>query len=211
MNDDPRTKTDNELRSIMQTSRANQYVPTSIYHRAKEELDSRIKVANERQEELKAIADAVLLSISKSKFGTDVTGKFITIEILEHQFGEKRMKKVKAALQWLLEQDFIEEVEDNDGVYRLTPFGDRQLSTLHVSNNTTYSNISNSNIAHQSDNTNQTININELPEDIQKSLEELRIAASKHDASGMKKAFAYIADKAVDVAIAISLGHLRLS
>lgn len=211
MNDDLQNKTDDELKSIMQASRANQYVPTSIYHRAKEELDSRTKAADEQQKQLKATADAVLLSISKSKLGTDITGKFITIEILEHQFGEKRMQKVNAALQWLLEQDFIEEVEDNDGVYRLTPFGIGQLNTLHVSNNTTYSNISNSNIAHQSDNTNQAININDLSEDVQKSLGELRIAASRHDASGMKKAFAYIVDKAVDVAIAIALGHLRLS
>lgn len=191
MNDDLQNKTDDELKSIVQASKANQHVPTSIYHRAKEELESRAKLASERQKELKATADAVLLSISKSKIGTDTTSRFMPIEMLE--------------------QDFIEEVEDNDGVYRLTPFGDSQLSTLRVSNNTTYSNISNSNIAHQSDNANQTININELPEDVQKSLEELRVAASKHDASGMKKAFAYIADKAVDVAIAILLGHLRLS
>lgn len=211
MNDDLQNKTDDELKGIVQASRANQHVPTSIYHGAKEELESRAKLASERQKELKATADAVLLSISKSKIGTDATGRFMPIEMLEHQFGEKRMHKVRTALQWLLEQDFIEEVEDNDGVYRLTPFGDSQLSTLRVSNNTTYSNISNSNIAHQSDNANQTININELPEDVQKSLEELRVAASKHDASGMKKAFAYIADKAVDVAIAILLGHLRLS
>jgi hypothetical protein len=210
MNDELQNKPDDELKSIVQTSRANQHVPTSIYHRAKEELESRAKVATERQKELKLTADAVLLSISKSKLGTDVTGKFITIEILEHQFGEKRMQKVNEALQWLLDQDFIEEVEDNQGVYRLTPFGDSKVSALHVSNNTTYSNISNSNIAHQSDNADQTININELTEDVQKSLEELRIAVSKHDASGMKKAFAYIADKAVDVAIAITLGHLKL-
>jgi len=209
--DDLQNKTDDELKSIMQTSRANQHVPTSIYYRAKDELDSRVKKAAERQEELKSTANAILLSISKSKIGTDITGKFITIEILEHQFGERRMQKVKDALQWLLDQDFIEEVEDNEGVYRLTPFGGSQVSALHISNSVTYANISNSNIAHQSENVNQTIDISELPEDIQQSLEELRVAVGRRDASGMKKAFAYIADKAVDVAIAIALGHLKLS
>ncbi|HUB93526.1 MAG TPA: hypothetical protein VMB52_03410 [Verrucomicrobiae bacterium] len=67
------------------------------------------------------------------------------------------MQKVNAALQWLLEQDFVEEVEDNEGMYRLTSFGDSQLSTSHVSNSTTYSNISNSNTA-----TNRKIPIKQL-------------------------------------------------
>lgn len=211
MNDDLKMKTDDELKSIVQSSRANQHVPTSIYHSAKEELEVRAEKVSEQQKELELTAKAVLLSISESKYGTDAAGKFVNIEILENLFSKKRMQKVKEALQWLIDQDLVEEIEDHKEVYRLTPFGRSHLNTTRIESNVTnYSNISHSNIAHESDNINQTINIDELSEDVQKSMEELRIAASKRDASGMKKAFAYLADKAVDVAIMITLGHLKL-
>lgn len=73
---------------------------------------------------------------------------------------------------------------------------------------TSYSHITNSNIAHQSPNAIQSININDLGADIRKKILEFDEAASRKDSAGMKKAFGYIADKAVDVAIALGTGTL---
>ena len=207
---DMQGKSDVELRDIMRSALPNQNVPSSSYHRAKQELDFRM--ANKKQEEkdLSLTAKTVLRSLASSKLGTDVTGKFITIDILEHQFGEKHMSKVKDALDQLIARDLIEEVEDTEDVFRLTPFGGNYLAELTISTNVSYSNISNSNIAHESPQTHQTINIRELPDDIKNAIEELRTAAGKRDKPGIIKAFGYIADKALDVAIAIALGHLKI-
>lgn len=210
MYNDLQNKTDDELKSILQSSRANQHVAGSIYHRAKDELELRTNNSIEHEKILKSIGNAVLLAISNSKLGTDLTGNYVNYELLELKFTKKRMSLVKEAIKWLIAKDLVEEIEGNKELYRLTPFGESYLSTLNSVNSITYSNISNSNIAHQSQNVNQLINISELPEDVQKGLEELRVAVSERDASGMKKAFAYITDKAVDVAISILLGNLKL-
>ena len=90
--------------------------------------------------------------------------------------------------------------------YEITSLGSNRIANNHSS--TTYSNISNSNIAHQSSQVQQTINITELPVDIQEKVKELELAMLKRDSSGMKKAFGYIADKSVDVAIAVITGAL---
>lgn len=209
--DDLQSKSDDELREIMRSALPNQYVPSSIYHRARQELAFRSEEAMQQERGLTDMSKIVLKAISESKMGTDITGKFMTIEILEHQFGEKHMSRVKQALTQLVDQDFIEQVEDNDDVFRLTPFGSNYLSEMHTAHITSFSNISNSNIANNSQHVSQTIDISALPEDVQEHIEELRIAAKKRDKSAMKKAFGYIADKAVDVAMAIALGHLKLS
>jgi hypothetical protein len=211
--EDLRNKTDEELKNIMQSALPNQNVPSSIYHRAKQELEFRAERKREQQMDLSPTAKAVIRVISNSKTGPSVQGKyrskFMAIETLEHHFGEKRMPKVQEALEQLIDRDYIEELEDSEGVYRITPFGESYLSEQRSLGGVTYSNINNSNIAHQSQDIDQTINVTDLPEDVQQNIKELRIAASKQDASGMKRAFGYIADKAVDVAIAITVGRLK--
>jgi len=208
--DDLKNKTDQELMGLMRASVSNQYVPSSVYHRAKQELDFRKMDSSRQQSDISPTAVVVLRSIANSKRSTDATGKFMPVELLEHQFGDKRMPKVREALAELVNRDFVEEIEGYKGVYRLTPFGDEYLLSLATANVTSYSNISNSNIAHESAGSHLTINIGELPQDIQESLRNLQAAASRSDTSAMKKIFAYIADKAVDVAIAIILGRLKL-
>lgn len=208
--DDLKGKTNQELMDLMRASVSNQYVPSSVYHRAKQELDFRKMDSSRRQSIVSPTAVVVLRTIASSKRSTDATGKFMPIELLEHQFGNKRMPKVREALAELVDRDFVEEIEGHKGVYRLTPFGDEYLLGQATANVTSYSNISNSNIAHESPSANLTINISELPQDIQESLRDLQAAASKRDTPAMKKIFAYIADKAVDVAIAVVLGRLKL-
>lgn len=208
--DDLKNKTDQELMDLMRASISNQYVPSSVYHRAKQELDFRKMNPTQQYSNVAPTAVTVLRTIANSKRSTDATGKFMPIELLEHQFGSKRMPKVREALAELIDHDFVEEIEDYKGMYRLTPFGDDYLISVATANVTSYSHITNSNIAHESPSAQQTIDINELPQDIQESIRDLKAAASSGDPSAMKKIFAYITDKAVDVAIAIALGHLKL-
>ncbi len=208
--DDLRNKTDQELMDLMRASVSNQYVPSSVYHRAKQELDFRKMNSTQQHSDVTPTAVTILRAIANSKRSTDATGKFMPKELLEHQFGSKRIPKVREALAELIDRDFVEEIEGYKGVYHLTPFGDDYLISLATTNVTSYSHITNSNIAHESPNAHQTIDINKLPQDIQESLRDLKAAASKGNSSAMKKIFAYIADKAVDVAIAIALGRLKL-
>lgn len=91
--------------------------------------------------------------------------------------------------------------------HKITQLGKDQLNYSHPQT-TVYNNIKNSNIAHESPQSNQSVHISELPEDIQHKLKDLQDAIHKKDSQGIKKAFAYIADKSVDVAIAILTGAL---
>jgi DNA-binding PadR family transcriptional regulator len=198
-------KTDDQLRDTMRSSLPNQHVSSSVYHRAKQELEFRAE-RSRQMSELTQTSKAVLNSFSRSNFGTDVTGKILTNELLEVYFTKKRMPQVYEALKQLMDNDYIETYEQKD-YYRLTPFGvsylaDSQRGGVH------YSNIANSNIAHNSPEAQQSISISSLPDDIQEQIQNLHQASEKKDSSAMKKAFAYIADKAVDVAIALVVGRL---
>lgn len=75
-----------------------------------------------------------------------------------------------------------------------------------------YSNISGSNIAHESSDVTQTnaVTMSEQPVDIQQKHRESQEAAKNKDGSAMKKAFGYIADKAIDVAAAIAANAVIL-
>lgn len=91
--------------------------------------------------------------------------------------------------------------------YELTALGKAYLARS-TSTFTSYSNISNSNIAHQSPHAKQTIKISDQSRDIQEKFKELQAAITHKDIPAIKKAFGYIADKSVDVAIAILTGNI---
>lgn len=97
--------------------------------------------------------------------------------------------------------------EDFEDIYKLTPLGKNYIANK-TANFTSFSNITNSNIAHHSKNIEQQITLSELPKDIQEKIAILAKAAKDKDANTMKKAYGYIADKSVDVAIAITTGAL---
>lgn len=99
-----------------------------------------------------------------------------------------------------------EEMSYREG-YRVTQLG-KNVIRVKSSNVTLYSNINNSNIAHESSHITQSIRISEQPEEIQKKFAELQEAIVKKDSSAMKKAFGYIADKSIDVAVAIMTGAI---
>lgn len=157
-------------------------------------------------ENLCRMDQALLRFFQTSKLGTDQHGKFVTFDYLEHHFGKKRMPEVNKSLSKLSQMDLIEKVDDESGVFKLTPFG--KMHSQSQSEVNVFSNISHSNIANKSSSINQSLIISDQPEDIQQKIKELEIAVEKRDALGMKKAFGYIADKAIDVAIAIATGAL---
>lgn len=97
--------------------------------------------------------------------------------------------------------------DDWEYVYLITPLGKAYLARSSA-NFTSYSNISNSNIAHQSSNIVQSIEITDLPDDLQQKILEFDDAAKQQDGDALKKAFGYIADKSVDVAIALATGAI---
>lgn len=156
--------------------------------------------------DLTPTSQAIMNYFSRSRYGTDATGKILTEQLLEVYFTKKRMPQVREGLKQLLDNDYIETYQKK-GYYRLTPFGESYLADSRR-RGMYYSNISNSNIAHNSPQAQQSISISSLPDDIQEKIQELRLASEKKDSSAMKKTFAYIADKAVDVAIALVMGRL---
>jgi hypothetical protein len=199
-------KTDDQLREIMRSSLPNKYVSSSVYHRAKQEIEFRLE-KKKKMSELTQTSKAVLNSFSRSSYGTKATGKIITLDLLEVFFGKKRMSHVRDALQQLIENDYIETYQQDD-YYCLTPFGESYLAD-YQRGGVYYSNISNSNIAHNSSESQQTINVSLLPDDIKNKIDDLYQASEKKDSLAIKNAFDYIADKAVDVAIAIVVGRLK--
>ena len=97
--------------------------------------------------------------------------------------------------------------DDSEDNYVITSLGKSYLAR-ETANFTSFSNISNSNVAHNSSSVTQSLNISEQPQVIQEKIKELELAVIKRDTNGMKKAFAYIADKSVDLAIAILAGKI---
>lgn len=160
--------------------------------------------------ELTPMELAILRLMRDSPLGTDAHGKYAGDAIFRHNFGEKLMTEVQKALQSLQIINFIDLIDssNDNNTYRLTPLGKSGLESQKNIEISSYSNISNSNIAHNSSNITQSIKLGELPADIQEKVKEFDAAVDRKDSSTMKQAFGYIADKAVDVAIALGTGAL---
>ncbi len=122
--------------------------------------------------------------------------------------------QVKGAIRDLASAGLVKKEKDSstephasseDIVYRITTSGQRAIAnnlTARYSVNN-FSHITNSNISNQSSNVCQNLDVQALDQDLKDKIQELGIAIEKRDSSGIKKAFAYIADKSVDIAIAI--------
>jgi hypothetical protein len=161
--------------------------------------------------------NTVLRMISEANLGTDATGHFRKHDDIAAELGETN-DSLQPTIDKLLDQKLIRIVNDKFEqkhghaleymAYQITELG---KSHLHQSNNpssTVYSGIYGSNIAHNSSNVTQTISIKTVAPDVQEKIKEFDAAVKKKDGSAMKQAFGYIADKAVDVAIALATGAL---
>ncbi len=160
---------------------------------------------------------SVLRMISEANLGTDATGHFRKHDDIAAELGETN-ESLQPVIDKLLAHKLIrivnEKFQQVHGhaleytAYQITELG---RSHLHRSNNpasTVYSGIYGSNIAHNSSNVTQTLSIDTLTPDLQEKIKEFDAAVEQKDGSAMKQAFGYIADKAVDVAIALGTGTL---
>ena len=162
--------------------------------------------------------NTVLRMISEANLGTDKTGFFRKHDDIAAELGETN-ESLQPTINKLVEQRFIRIVNDKFEqvhghtleytAYQITELG---KSHMHQSNHpapTVYSNINGSNITHNSSHVTQTISISALAPDIQEKVKEFDVAVKQKDSSAMKRAFGYIADKSVDVAIALMTGMLQ--
>lgn len=160
--------------------------------------------------------EAVLRMVSEPNRGTDQIGQFLAKSDLEDEFG-KDSPRLAQSIQNLSKRGYIKDIKavlaatGNASIgyeaYQLTALGSNYLAKSS-SQNTSFNNITNSNIASNSSDIHQSISIREQPEDIQEKYQELQNAIANRDPSAIKRAFGYIADKSVDVAIAIVTGAL---
>lgn len=91
--------------------------------------------------------------------------------------------------------------------YQLTEMG-KAIMQPTATNNTIISNNNGSNIALNSPNTNQNISLSSIDPSLVQKINEFEEAIRNKDSSTMKKVFAYIADKSVDIAIALVTGSI---
>lgn len=140
------------------------------------------------------------------EFESEILDRDVIEQILEDLQDAAYIKPVEFDEQRVgFMSDISGEFHSKDG-FKITQLGKGVVEGRNLT--TVYSNIQNSNIAHYSPHASQGINITELPDDIQKSIAELQLAIEKKNAASIKKAFSYIADKALDVAIAIITGTM---
>ena len=128
------------------------------------------------------------------------------IDLLERR-GYIKLSEKKYHKPGIYLMDTPHNEDDWQNVYLITPLAKAYLARSSA-NFTSYSNITNSNIAHQSSHATQTIEITELPEELQQKVAEFDEAAKNKDSEVLKKTFGYIADKSIDVAIALATGAL---
>jgi len=161
--------------------------------------------------------NTVLRMISEANLGTDKTGLFRRHDDIAAELGETN-DSLQPIIDKLLEQRLIRIVNDKFEqvhghaleytAYQITELGKSHMHQNNLPTPTVYSNINGSNIAHNSSNVTQTISINTLASDIQEKVKEFDAAVKQKDGSAMKRAFGYLADKSVDVAIALATGML---
>lgn len=159
----------------------------------------------------------VLRMISEANLGTDATVRFRKHDDIAAELGETN-ESLQPTIDKLLAQKLIRIVNDkfeqiHGHALEYTAYQIKELGRSHLQqgNNpaaTVYSRIYGSNIAHNSSNVTQTISIKTVAPDVQEKIKEFDAAVRQKNGSTMKQAFGYIADKAVDVAIALATGTL---
>lgn len=162
--------------------------------------------------------NTVLRMISEANLGTDKTGLFKKHDDIASELGETN-ESLQPTIDKLLGQKLIRIVNDKFEqihghaleyiAYQITELGKSYLHQNSRPASTVYNGIYGSNIAHNSSNVTQSISINALAPDVQEKIKEFDVAIKQKDSSAMKRAFGYIADKSVDVAIALVTGMLQ--
>jgi hypothetical protein len=167
---------------------------------------------------LNVAENTVLRMISEANLGTDKTGLFRKHDDIASELDETN-ESFQPTIDKLLGQKLIRIVNDKFEqvhghslgytAYQITELGKSHLHQNSRPASTVYNGIYGSNIAHNSSNVTQSIAINTLASDVQEKVKEFDVAVNQKDSSAMKRAFGYIADKSVDVAIALATGMLQ--
>jgi hypothetical protein len=159
--------------------------------------------------QLNLFEETVLREIAHEPLRVDLYGEYQTKARLKARFN------ADTAIAELIRSEYLEEINENlsngsnwNG-YRLTPLG-RSLLARSSGNSINYSVTGNANIAHNSPGAEQSININELDDDLKHKIRELQEATKKKDKSAILKTLGYIGDKSEDLLVAIIAGQLKL-
>lgn len=130
----------------------------------------------------------------------------LKLEHIVEEIGGKNKHDIESVINhFLIPSSYIKKVSDTPG-YMITAMGRNYLQkqgahpTINVGSNV--------NFAYNSPGVIQTINVNELEVELQEKVHEFDQALKIKDANKLKQTFAYIADKSVDVAIALATGAL---
>ena len=150
-----------------------------------------------------------ILQICSTQGRSTLAGKLINRDKIISQFSSSEKPGVKSVINnYLLKMKYLEKTNDSGSnpTYLITQRGE-----LHISSHSRGASITignNSNAAINSPGTTQSLSINNQTLEIQRLVTEFDEAVRLKDSTAMKKVFGYIADKSVDVAIAIVTGSL---
>lgn len=129
------------------------------------------------------------------------------LEYLLEDFGYIKLQRRRKSGIYNL--DYRPQDKDFHNVYLTTALGQSYIERQNSNfNQNIFSNNSNSNFAVNSPNARQSIDVDSLPDDMQEQIKVISESIKNKDANTLKKAFAYIADKSVDVAIALLTGKI---
>ncbi len=150
------------------------------------------------------LATTILQMCESSPYKTLDHG--LQLEHIVEEIGSENKYDIESVINnFLIPLTYIKKISGAPG-YMMTPLGRNYLQkqgahpTINVGSNV--------NFAYHSPGAMQTININELAIELQEKVHEFDQAVKIKDASTLKQAFTYIADKSVDVAIALATGAL---
>ena len=179
-------------------------------------LDIFTRVARENPDEIGQVIDILLKNIDINRNNT-TSSIYCLIKLADISNETKNIIKNK------IDNDFInfyskdnnEEISNNTKILEavlngqpLSNFKDNTKTNDNSSVSTIY-NLNNSNLAVNSPSTSQTINIENIDEDIKAKIYELKNAIINKDKVTIGETFTYIADKAVNVVIALLTQQIR--
>ena len=150
-----------------------------------------------------------ILYICSTQGRSTVAGKLIDQDTIIQQFSKNEKPSVKSVIKnYLLKMKYLDEADVNSAnpTYTITKRGELQLITPSGTSSITISNSSNTAI--NSPHTTQTFNVTNQSAEIQQLVTKFDEAVKTRDADAMKKTFGYIADKSIDLAIALTTGAL---
>lgn len=163
--------------------------------------------------------ETVLREIADGNRKTDATDLFIAKSDLEDEFGANSPRLGEAIDNLKNKRRYIKDIKAilaaigdtsiDYEAYQVTALGKNYLAKSQ-GNSINYTIGGHANIAHLSPGATQSININDLDNDLKQKISELQLATKKKDKSAILKILGYIGDKSVDLLAAIAAGQVKL-